>query len=38
MSKDHPSPHASEKDPVLPTPRRLGAVPWTGPALKGGRS
>jgi hypothetical protein len=20
-----------KKDPVLPTPRKLGAVPWTGP-------
>ena len=20
-----------KEDPVLPTPRRLGAVPWTGP-------
>ena len=24
-------PHRSEKDPVHPTPRTLGAVPWTGP-------
>ena len=22
-----------QKDPVLPTPRKLGAVPWTGPRL-----
>jgi len=20
-----------KEDPVLPTPRKLGAVPWTGP-------
>src|SRR5918995_2421595 len=29
--KDPAAPHASEKDPVLPAPRKLGAVPWTGP-------
>src|SRR5918993_1371148 len=29
--KDPAAPDASEKDPVLPAPRKLGAVPWTGP-------
>jgi hypothetical protein len=23
-----------QKDPVLPTPRELGAVPWTGPPFR----
>jgi hypothetical protein len=32
-----------KEDPVLPTPRRLGAVPWTGPdgtciVIRGGGS
>src|SRR5829696_9080178 len=29
--KDPAAPHTSGKDPVLPAPRKLGAVPWTGP-------
>ena len=33
MKEDPPAPHHSEKDPVLPTPRTLGAVPWTGPCF-----
>jgi CP family cyanate transporter-like MFS transporter len=37
--KDPAAPHASEKDPVLPAPRKLGAVPWTGPGtLQQGRN
>jgi MFS transporter, CP family, cyanate transporter len=36
--KDPAAPHDSEKDPVLPAPRKLGAVPWTGPgAMHRGR-
>jgi hypothetical protein len=37
--KDPAAPQAPEKDPVLPAPRTLGAVPWTGPgAAQQGRT
>src|SRR5215207_2534733 len=37
--KDPAAPHTSEKDPVLLAPRKLGAVPGTGPgALHQGRT
>ena len=38
MKEDPPAPRHSEKDPVLPAPRTLGAGPGTGPGpLQGGR-
>jgi GT2 family glycosyltransferase len=38
VKEDSPAPHHSEKDPVLPTPRTLGAGPGTGPGtLQEGR-